>query len=479
MAADWLASAGSTRIDTDPLGSVSLAADALHGAQAERARLNFPITGLTVARLPALLVALAQVKRSAARVNGTLGLIPAHVAEAIVDAAGAIIAGEYHELLPVDVCQGGAGTSTNMAMNEVIANLALVRSGRAAGRYDVIHPNDHVNCGQSTNDAYATAVRIAVHRLNLDLAAKLDLLEAAMAKKAAEFAGHHKLGRTQLQDAVPMTLGQEFGAFATTIGEDAARAREIGKWFLEINLGGTAIGTGIGADKAYRRAIVGALADETGLALVRAQNLVEASWDTGAFVLYGGMLKRIAAKLSKIANDLRLLSSGPVGGIGEIRLPDRQPGSSLMPGKVNPVIPEAVNAIAFRVFGLDTSITFAAEAGQLQLNAFEPIIIWSLHEAVDLLTHGIDMLIENCVNGITADPDRCVANLTASTALATELVPLIGYATAARIAQAARLNGDLAAAVDEIAPEHSDFVRARIASLGRQTTTPPAERDGI
>lgn len=468
MADDTIHFSAGDRIDTDPLGPVILPADALHGAQAERARVNFPITGLTVARLPALLIALAQVKRAAARVNGTLGLIPAAIAEAIIDAAGAVIAGEYHDALPVDVCQGGAGTSTNMAMNEVIANVALVRSGLAAGRYDVIHPNDHVNCGQSTNDAYASAVRIAVHRLNLNLAAKLDRLEAAMAHKAAEFADHDKLGRTQLQDAVPMTLGQEFGAFATTIGEDAARTREIGNWFLEINLGGTAIGTGIGADPAYRQAIVGALAEETCLDLVRAQNLVEASWDTGAFVLYAGMLKRIAAKLSKIANDLRLLSSGPFGGIGEIHLPDRQPGSSLMPGKVNPVIPEAINAIAFRVFGLDTCVTFAAEAGELQLNAFEPVIIWSLHEAADLLTHGIDMLIEHCIDGITADPVQCAANLKASTALATELVPLIGYATAARVAQAARSNGDLIAAVDHIAPAQSDFIRARIAAMVRQ-----------
>lgn len=448
------------RIDHDPIGPVELPADSLHGAQAERARENFAVTGILISGMPQLIVSLAEVKKAAALTNAGIGSLPQPVADAIAAACDALIAGEHHEAFAIDVCQGGAGTSTNMLANEVIANLALDRLGEARGRYERVHPNDHVNRSQSTNDVYATAIRIALYRLNGELLAALGRLASAMTAKAESFAAIPKLGRTQLQDAVPMTLGQEFAAYATTVMEDIGRAEAVAKGFLEVNIGGTAIGTGLGADPLYRERIAPALREVTGLPLVIADNLVEASWDTGAFVLYSGMLKRIASKLSKIANDLRLLSSGPRGGLGEIHLPKRQPGSSIMPGKVNPVIPEAMNCIAFRVFGLDTTVTFAAEAGQLQLNAFEPVILWSLHDAATMLTRGIDMLIERCIDGIEADPERCARNLRESTALATELVPHIGYARAAEVAKLAQRTGDLIAAIAALEPEMIGFVTA-------------------
>lgn len=442
------------RVERDPLGEVRVPADRLFGAQTQRAVENFPVSGRTIASMPHLLRALAQVKKAAATTNAATGEIDVATAAAIVAACDEVIAGRWRSEFVVDVFQGGAGTSTNMNMNEVVANRALAILGRPYGDYATLSPNDHVNRSQSTNDVYATAVRLTVFALNRSLVEALARLAAAFDAKAVEFAGIPKLGRTQLQDAVPMTLGQEFGGFATTVAEDAARADEIGRFFLEVNLGGTAIGTGVGASPAYVDGVIGALRAVTGLPVVRADNLIEATWDMGAFVLYGGMLKRVASKLSKIANDLRLLSSGPRGGFAEIHLPQRQPGSSIMPGKVNPVVPECLNQIAFRVFGADTTITFAAEAGQLQLNAFEPVILWSIHEAVDLLVAGIDMLVVNCVAGIEADPERCRSNLTTSTALATSLVPHIGYARAAAIAKGAVATGsDLRSAVEAIHPD--------------------------
>jgi len=445
------------RIERDPLGPVKIPADRLYGAQTERARRNFPLSGVTIAAMPELIVALAQVKQAAARVNQRIGDLPADVAEAIIAACDELRAGRHHEHFPVDACQGGAGTSTNMNANEVIANRANELLGRPRGSL-AVNPNDHVNRNQSTNDAYATAVRLAVHALNERLCAALEGLALAMDERAGAFGGIAKLGRTQLQDAVPMTLGQEFAAFATTLREDVQRAGETARLMLEVNLGGTAIGTGIAASPGYREAICAELAEVTGKSVTPAANLIEATWDMGAFVLYAGMLKRVAAKLCKIANDLRLLSSGPAGGIGEIRLPPRQPGSSLMPGKVNPVIPEAVNAAAFRVFGLDVTVGYAAQAGQLQLNAFEPVIFWSIHEAVHLLVNAMDMLAGECVTGITADEARCRENLARSTALATELVPLIGYARAAAVAKRAQACGSLAEAVRELEPAFAGHI---------------------
>jgi len=441
----------STRTERDPLGPVEVPSDRLYGAQTERARRNFPLTGVTVGQLDELVAALAQVKQAAARVNCRIGDLPEELGDAIATACDELIAGRHRDHFPVDVCQGGAGTSTNMNVNEVIANRADELLGQPRGS-GAVNANDHVNRNQSTNDAYATAVRLAVHALNGRLCAALEGLASAMDERAGAFASIAKLGRTQLQDAVPMTLGQEFGAFATTLREDVSRAQETAKLMLEVNLGGTAIGTGIAASPGYREAICAELALVTGLPVVPAANLIEATWDMGAFVLYAGMLKRVAAKLSKIANDLRLLSSGPAGGIGEIRLPARQPGSSLMPGKVNPVIPEAVNAAAFRVYGLDLTVAMAAQGGQLQLNAFEPVIFWSIHEAVHLLANAMDMLASECIAGIAADAVRCRENLARSTALTTALVPLIGYARAAAVAKRAQDCGSLAAAVRELEP---------------------------
>lgn len=450
------------RLEQDPLGSVSVDAGRLHGPQTERARANFPLTGIVIGDFPELLVALAQVKKAAARVNGRIGDLPADIADAIIGACDEIIAGEHHDHFPVDACQGGAGTSTNMNANEVIANRALQLLGHDAGDYARVNPNDHVNRNQSTNDAYATAVRLAVFALNSRLMAASERLAGAFGERSLAFDAVRKLGRTQLQDAVPMTLGEEFGAYATTLREDVQRAGEIARLLLEVNLGGTAIGTGIAASAAYREQVCAELALVTGYPVTQAANLVEATWDMGAFLLYSGMLKRVAAKLSKIANDLRLLSSGPAGGIGEIALPRRQPGSSIMPGKVNPVIPEAVNAAAFRVFGLDLTVTFAAEGGQLQLNPFEPVIYWSIHDAATLLVNAMDMLTDHCVAGIEACAERCHANLLHSTALATELVPRIGYARAAAVAARAQESGGLLAAVEALEPAETDYIRLRI-----------------
>lgn len=429
------------RAEVDPLGVVHVSADSLFGAQTQRAVDNFAISGTSIARMPLLIRALALVKKAAALANVEAGELASDVAGPVIRACDEAAGGELDHAFVVDVFQGGAGTSTNMNMNEVLANRALEIMGHGRGRYDVVSPNDHVNRSQSTNDAYATAVRLTVLLLNRHLVRALENLADAVEGKASELADVAKLGRTQLQDAVPMTLGQEFGAFATTLREDAARASEMGRLFLEVNLGGTAIGTGVGASAKYCDVVVEKLRETTGLPVTRADNLIEATWDMGAFVLYSGLLKRVASKLSKMCNDLRLLSSGPRGGFGEIRLPERQPGSSLMPGKVNPVIPEAVNQIAFRVFGADTAITFAAEAGQLQLNAFEPVIIWSIYEAVELLVAGLDLLTDKCVVGIEADAANCAENLARSTALATALVPLLGYARAAEVAKLALARG--------------------------------------
>jgi aspartate ammonia-lyase len=428
------------RIEQDLLGEVAVPANRLFGAQTQRATENFPLSRKPISELIYLIVALAEVKKACAIVNSENGEIAASMGAHIVQSCDEVIGGEWREEFPIDVLQGGAGTSTNMNMNEVLANRALVLAGFELGRYDIIHPNDHVNRNQSTNDAYATAVRIACYRLNEILITGIDALAAAFEDKATAFAGIRKLGRTQLQDAVAITLADEFRAFAHSLAEDAQRGQEIGHLFTEVNLGGTAVGTGIGASRAYCDRIIPALAKVTGIKVVRSTNLHEASWDMGLFVLYSGFLKRLASKISKICNDLRLLASGPRGGLGEIILPGRQAGSSLMPGKVNPVIPEAVNQVAFRVFGLDVAITFAAEGGQLQLNAFEPLIIASLHEGIELLAAAMDMLRTNCIVGLEADRAQCESTVDNSLAGATQLVSELGYVAAAEIAKLAQHN---------------------------------------
>jgi aspartate ammonia-lyase len=404
--------------------------------------------------LPELISSLAMVKRAAARANARIWQLPAEKLQAVERACIEIASGEHAMAFPVDVIQGGAGTSTNMNMNEVIANLANLNLGGELGRYAPVHPNDDVNRSQSTNDVYPTAVRLSVILAAAPLKAALADLVAVLVEKSAAFGTIVKLGRTQLQDAVPMTLGQEFSAFATVLQEDIERISEMEALLCEVNLGGTAIGTGVNAAPGYANHAIAELREISGVPLLRARNLVEASWDMGAFVLFSAMLKRLATKLSKIANDLRLLASGPRGGLGEILLPQMQPGSSIMPGKVNPVIPEMVNQVAFQVIGNDLALTLAAEAGQLQLNAMEPLIAFNLHASLHLLTRAVRSLNVQCIAGIEADPLRCRAHLDAGVSVVTALVPLIGYANAAALAlDALRLGRPIA----EVAVERGLF----------------------
>ena len=380
------------RIEHDFLGDMPIPDDAYWGVHSARAVENFPISGNTVSQMPELVRALAFVKKAAAQANAELGVIDAPRADAIRRACDDVIGGDLHAEFVVDVIQGGAGTSTNMNANEVIANRALEHMGAVKGRYDVLHPNDHVNASQSTNDVYPTALRVAAWFGINELLAAMAALRGAFEGKADEFKSVLKIGRTQLQDAVPMTLGQEFLAFAIMIGEDEARLREARTLITEVNLGATAIGTGINAPAGYAEKVIPLLAHISGVPVVKAANLVEATQDTGGFVQLSGVLKRVACKLSKICNDLRLLSSGPQAGFGDIHLPARQAGSSIMPGKVNPVIPEVMNQVAFEVIGNDVTITMASEAGQLQLNAFEPIMGWALFKSVKHLTQACKTL---------------------------------------------------------------------------------------
>ncbi|UPJ94926.1 aspartate ammonia-lyase [Bradyrhizobium sp. 172] len=429
------------RKEGDSLGEVDVPGEAYYGAQTARAIRNFSISGIPISHLSHLIHALAMVKKAAVLANVRLGDISESKGNAIAAACDDIIAGNLMAEFPVDVFQGGAGTSTNMNINEVIANRALEHLGLPRGRYDVVHPNDDVNLSQSTNDVYPTAIRLAILLAHRFLDNELRGLSEALERKASEFASIVKLGRTQLQDAVPMTLGQEFGAFATTIREDITRLEELVRFFHEVNLGGTAIGTGINTNPEYAAIVVEQLSELTQFPLLSASNLIEACWDTGSFVLFSGMLKRTATKLSKISNDLRLLSSGPRGGLAEINLPALQPGSSIMPGKVNPVIPEVVNQVAFQVIGTDLTITLAAEAGQLQLNVMEPVIAYSMLQSMSLLGNAARVLREKCITGITANVERCLEHLEASTAVVTALTPLIGYERASEIAKATLKSG--------------------------------------
>jgi aspartate ammonia-lyase len=432
---------GELRTEHDLLGERQLSVDLYYGVQTLRAVENFSITGIPISQYAGLVHALAAIKEAAAQANAELGLLAPEVEDAIVRACREIREGRLHEQFVVDVVQGGAGTSTNMNANEVIANRALELLGHRKGEYQVVHPNDHVNLSQSTNDVYPTALKIAANWAIRDLVAALGELRAAFAAKGDEFADALKMGRTQLQDAVPMTLGQEFHAFAVTIGEDMERLGEAAALVREINMGATAIGTGINTDPRYTPLVCEKLRAATGLELTTAPNLIEATADTGAFVQLSGVLKRVAVKLSKICNDLRLLSSGPRTGLNEINLPPMQPGSSIMPGKVNPVIPEVVNQVCFQVVGNDLTITMAAEAGQLQLNVFEPVIGFNLFQSVDMLTRAAVVLRERCVLGITANRERLRWMVENSIGLVTALVPFIGYEKSAALAKEALHTG--------------------------------------
>jgi aspartate ammonia-lyase len=429
------------RAESDLIGSRDVPANAYWGVHTLRAVENFPITGSTISGYPHLITALAAVKESAALANGGLGLLSADRAKAIVRACREIRDGRFHDQFVVDVIQGGAGTSTNMNANEVIANRALEILGRHKGEYQYLHPNDHVNLSQSTNDVYPTAVNIATLAGTDELATSMEVLQRAFAEKAAMFRDMLKVGRTQLQDAVPMTLGQEFGSYAVMLDEDRHRLLESAELLHEINLGATAVGTGLNAPPGYADAAGDHLARITGFPLRTSVDLVEATQDCGAFVHLSGVLKRIAVKLSKICNDLRLLASGPRAGLAEITLPPVQAGSSIMPGKINPVIPEVVNQVAFEVIGNDVTITMAAEAGQLQLNAFEPIIVHSLTKSITHLRNACEVLADRCVPGITANEDVLRASVERSIGLATALNPYLGYQTASRVAKEALATG--------------------------------------
>jgi aspartate ammonia-lyase len=430
-----------TRIEHDLLGEREVPAHHYYGIQTLRAVENFAITGITIAHYPRLIRSLAYIKKAAALTNRELGLLEPRIADAIGRACDDLLNGSFHDEFVVDVIQGGAGTSTNMNANEVIANRALELLGYEKGRYDVLHPLNHVNMSQSTNDVYPTALRLTLSEKLDGLMREMLHLRDAFARKADEFADVIKMGRTQLQDAVPMTLGQEFGAWAIMITEDIQRVKEAQSLIREINMGATAIGTGLNAHPDYARLVTEKLCKLSGIPVVGAENLVEATQDAGAYVQLSGVLKRVATKLSKICNDLRLLSSGPRAGFHEINLPAMAPGSSIMPGKVNPIIPEVVNQVAFEVIGNDITVTLAAEAGQLELNVMEPVIAFNLFTSLDMLGRACRTLADRCVDGITANREVCRRMVENSIGLVTALNPYIGYEKSTIVADEALKTG--------------------------------------
>ncbi|ATA89464.1 aspartate ammonia-lyase [Capnocytophaga stomatis] len=429
------------RTESDLLGDLQVPFEAYYGVQTQRAIDNFYISGSKMSEFPEFVRAIAYVKLAAAQTNHELGLLPDELLKSISQACNELIEGKMHDQFPVDMIQGGAGTSVNMNANEVIANRALEIMGYERGDYQHCSPNDHVNLSQSTNDAYPTTIKLAIIRMNDSLVKHLKQLVDAFRNKGKEFADVIKMGRTQLQDAVPMTLGQEFEAFAATLEEEITRLNNLSDLFLEINMGGTAIGTGLNAPKNFPKICAEKLAKATGEAFVPAADLVEATPDTGSYVIYSSALKRMAVKLSKICNDLRLLSSGPRAGLNEINLPAMQPGSSIMPGKVNPVIPEVVNQVCFKVYGNDLTVTFAAEAGQLQLNVMEPVLCQSIIESIVFLERALDTLREKCIDGITANREVCLNMVKNSIGIVTALNPFIGYKNSTKIAKEALETG--------------------------------------
>ena len=427
------------RIEKDSIGTKDVPADVYYGVQSLRAAENFPITGLRMH--PELIRSLAYIKKAAALTNAEAGLLEKPVADAIVCACDEILAGKLREQFIVDPIQGGAGTSINMNANEVIANRAIELLGGVKGDYTLVNPNDHVNCGQSTNDVIPTAGKLTTLRLLKELEAELNRLHAALESKAQEFDHVIKMGRTQMQDAVPIRLGQEFRAYADAVRRDTVRMDKAKDEMRSLNMGGTAIGTGINADETYLHRIVPVLSEISGLRLVQAADLIDSTQNPDPFVAVSGAVKTCAVTLSKIANDLRLMSSGPRTGFGEINLPARQNGSSIMPGKVNPVIPEVVNQVAFLIIGNDMTVTMAAEGGQLELNAFEPIIFYCLFQSIGTLTYAVHTFVDNCVTGITANEARCRELVEGSVGVITALTPHIGYQHAADIAKRAIATG--------------------------------------
>ena len=427
------------RVEKDSIGTKDVPANVYYGVQSLRAAENFPITGLRMN--PELIRSLAYIKKAAALTNLEAGLLNERIANAIVRACDEILAGKLREQFIVDPVQGGAGTSINMNANEVIANRAIELLGGVKGDYSLVNPNDHVNCGQSTNDVIPTAGKMTTLRLLKKLETELDRLRAAFEDKSREFNHVIKMGRTQMQDAVPIRLGQEFRAYADAVRRDTVRMGKAMDEIRSLNMGGTAIGTGINADETYLRRIVPVLSEVSGMELTQAGDLIDSTQNPDPFVAVSGAVKTCAVTLSKIANDLRLMSSGPRTGFGEINLPARQNGSSIMPGKINPVIPEVVTQAAFLVAGNDVTISMAVEAGQLELNAFEPIIFYCLFQSIDTLAYAVRTFVDNCVTGITANEERCRELVESSVGVITALTPHIGYQHAADIAKRAIVTG--------------------------------------
>ncbi len=447
------------RVESDLIGELNVPAEAYYGVQTQRALNNYKISNTRMCDYPEYVISMAYVKMAAAEANACLGVLDRSIADAIVAACKEIVSGKLLDQFPVDMMQGGAGTSVNMNANEVIANRALELMGHKKGEYKYCSPNDHVNCAQSTNDAYPTAFRYTFYRMNRHLTGALSQLIASFRAKAEEFKDVLKMGRTQLQDAVPMTAGQEFGAFANNLGEEIANLNRNADLLLEINMDGTAIGTGLNAVPGFAELCTQLMSEFTGDKLVKADDLVEATPDTGAYVSYSAALKRLAVKLSKICNDLRLMASGPRCGLHEINLPAMAPGSSIMPGKVNPVIPEVTNQVCFKVIGNDTTVSFAAEAGQLQLNVMEPVIVQSILESITWLINALDTLRTKCVDGITINADHCYEMVKNSIGIVTALNPYIGYKASTKVAKEALETGR---SVYELVLEHGLMTREKL-----------------
>ena len=429
------------RIESDLLGEKQVPCEALYGVQTARAIENFKISGRKLSEFPNFIKGLAITKKAAAIANEKVGMITPEQSKAIQAACDDLLAGKYHEHFPVDMIQGGAGTSTNMNANEVIANLALERMGHERGEYKYCMPNDHVNGSQSTNDAYPTAIHMGMYLEHLEFIPHMEKLAESLEKKAKEFAHIIKMGRTQLQDAVPMTLGQTFGGFAATIRMEIENMNHAAEEFLIHNMGATAIGTGICAWPGYKEACDKALRDITGWNTRLADNLIEATSATTCMIQYHGAMKRLALKLNKICNDLRLMGSGPRCGLMEVHLPERQPGSSIMPGKVNPVIPEVMNQVNYKVIGNDTCIAMGADNAQLELNVMEPVMAYTLFESIHLLANGMDTLRTLCIDGIEANEKRCKELVENSIGIVTMLNPYIGYKQSTKVAKEAPKTG--------------------------------------
>ena len=449
-------------MESDLLGAREIPANALYGVQTLRGIENFPISKFHLNEYPLFIKGLAFTKMAAAQANHELGLLTDEQANGIIVACQEILDGKHHEHFPVDMIQGGAGTTTNMNANEVIANRALEIMGHNRGEYQYCSPNDHVNCAQSTNDAYPTAIHIGLYYSHQNLLPHLQMLIDSFDKKGNEFAHIIKMGRTQLEDAVPMTLGQTFHGFASILRDEIKHLNEAAADFLTVNMGATAIGTGICAEPGYAEKCVSALAKITNLPFTLSGDLVGATSDTSCMVGYAAALKRVAVKMNKICNDLRLLASGPRCGLGEFNLPAMQPGSSIMPGKVNPVIPEVMNQICYKVIGNELCVTMAGEAAQMELNAMEPVMAQCCFESIDLMVNGMDTLRTRCVDGIIANEEHCKANVHNSIGVVTALNPVIGYKNSTKIAKEAIATGrsvyDLVLEHDILSKEDLDTI---------------------